>query len=90
MTHIITDRYQCTRTSHEPVFTTSHRPAAIALYHLMAGCDDEDCLRYTTCAAIAAQGYRIVLNVSDQLSDDRGDPHAESFVKYPDPFYLIP
>jgi len=56
----------------------------------MAGCDDEDCLRYTTCAAIAAQGYRIVLNVSDQLSDDRGDPHAESFVKYPDPFYLIP
>ena len=41
-------------------------------------------------AAIASQGYRMVLNVGDQWSDDRGEPQAEFFVKYPDPFYLIP
>jgi acid phosphatase len=41
-------------------------------------------------AAIVAQGYRIVLNVGDQWSDDRGKPQAEFFVKYPDPYYFIP
>jgi acid phosphatase len=41
-------------------------------------------------AAIAAQGYRIVLNVGDQWSDRRGTPEAELFVKYPDPYYFIP
>jgi hypothetical protein len=41
-------------------------------------------------AAVAAQGYRMVLNVGDQWSDDKGKPQAEFFVKYPDPFYLIP
>jgi acid phosphatase len=41
-------------------------------------------------AEIAAQGYRIVLNVGDQWSDDRGEPQAEFFVKYPNPFYFIP
>jgi hypothetical protein len=41
-------------------------------------------------AAIAAQGYRIVLNVGDQWSDDKGEPQAEFFVKYPDPYYIIP
>jgi hypothetical protein len=41
-------------------------------------------------AAIATQGYHMVLNVGDQWSDDRGKPQAEFFVKYPDPFYLIP
>jgi len=41
-------------------------------------------------AAIAAQGYRIVLNVGDQWSDDKGEPQAEFFVKYPDPYYFIP
>jgi acid phosphatase len=41
-------------------------------------------------AAIAAQGYRIVLNVGDQWSDDKGDPQSEFFVKYPDPYYFIP
>ena len=41
-------------------------------------------------AAVIAEGYRIVLNVGDQWSDDKGDPQAEFFVKYPDPFYLIP
>jgi acid phosphatase len=41
-------------------------------------------------AAIAAQGYRIVLNVGDQWSDDKGDPQSEYFVKYPNPYYFIP
>lgn len=41
-------------------------------------------------AAVVAQGYRIVLNVGDQWSDDQGDPQAEFFVKYPDPYYFIP
>jgi acid phosphatase len=41
-------------------------------------------------AAVVAQGYRIVLNVGDQWSDDRGAPQAEFFVKYPNPYYLIP
>jgi predicted secreted acid phosphatase len=41
-------------------------------------------------AAVVAQGYRIVLNVGDQWSDDRGEPQAEFFVKYPNPYYLIP
>src|SRR5579863_6778638 len=39
--------------------------------------------------AIAAKGYRIVLNVGDQWSDLRGRPEAEYSVKYPDPYYLI-
>jgi acid phosphatase len=41
-------------------------------------------------AAVAAQGYRLVLNVGDQWSDDQGKPQAEFFVKYPDPYYFIP
>ena len=41
-------------------------------------------------AAIVAQGYRIILNVGDQWSDDKGEPQAEFFVKYPNPYYLIP
>jgi acid phosphatase len=41
-------------------------------------------------AEIVAQGYRIVLNVGDQWSDDRGEPQAEFFVKYPNPYYFIP
>jgi acid phosphatase len=41
-------------------------------------------------AAVVAQGYRIVLNVGDQWSDDQGTPQAEFFVKYPDPYYFIP
>jgi acid phosphatase len=40
-------------------------------------------------AAIAAQGYKIVLNVGDQWSDLKGKPEAEFSVKYPDPFYFI-
>jgi acid phosphatase len=40
--------------------------------------------------AIAAQGYKLVLNVGDQWSDLKGDPQAEFSVKYPDPFYFIP
>jgi len=39
---------------------------------------------------IAAQGYKIVLNVGDQWSDLRGDPEAEFSVKYPNPYYFIP
>jgi acid phosphatase len=41
-------------------------------------------------AAIAAQGYTLVLNVGDQWSDLKGKPQAEFSVKYPDPFYFIP
>ena len=41
-------------------------------------------------ASVAAEGYRIVLNVGDQLSDDKGEPQAEFFVKYPNPYYLSP
>ncbi len=41
-------------------------------------------------ARIAAQGYKIVLNVGDQWSDLRGNPEAEYSVKYPDPFYFLP
>lgn len=40
-------------------------------------------------AKIAADGYRIILNVGDQWSDLRGKPEAEYSVKYPDPFYFI-
>lgn len=40
-------------------------------------------------AAIAAQGYKLALNVGDQWSDLKGDAEAEYSVKYPDPFYLI-
>jgi len=39
---------------------------------------------------IVASGYRIVLNVGDQLSDLAGDPQAEHSVKLPNPFYFIP
>jgi len=38
---------------------------------------------------IAADGYRIVLNVGDQWSDLRGRPEAEYSVKYPDPYYFL-
>ena len=41
-------------------------------------------------AEVVAQGYRIVLNLGDQWSDDKGEPQAEFFVKYPNPYYLIP
>jgi acid phosphatase len=41
-------------------------------------------------AKIAAQGYKLVLNVGDQWSDLKGAPEAEFSVKYPDPFYFIP
>jgi acid phosphatase len=41
-------------------------------------------------AAIVAAGYRILLNVGDQWSDDKGDPQSEFFVKYPNPYYIIP
>ena len=39
---------------------------------------------------IVAQGYKIILNVGDQLSDLNGDPQAEKSVKLPNPFYFIP
>jgi hypothetical protein len=41
-------------------------------------------------AEIAAQGYKIVLNVGDQWSDLKGAPEAEFSVKYPNPYYYIP
>jgi predicted secreted acid phosphatase len=39
---------------------------------------------------IVANGYRIVLNVGDQLSDLAGNPLADHSVKLPNPFYFIP
>jgi acid phosphatase len=39
---------------------------------------------------IVDSGYRIVLNVGDQLSDLNGNPQAERSVKLPNPFYYIP
>jgi len=41
-------------------------------------------------AKIVSKGYRIVLNVGDQMSDLVGDPQAEHSVKLPNPFYFIP
>lgn len=41
-------------------------------------------------AEIVRQGYRIVLNVGDQMSDLEGAPMADHSVKLPNPFYLIP
>ena len=41
-------------------------------------------------ADIVKQGYRIVLNVGDQMSDLEGTPMAEHSVKLPNPFYFIP
>jgi acid phosphatase len=40
-------------------------------------------------AQIAAQGYKLILNIGDQWSDLKGDSEAEYSVKYPDPFYFI-
>ncbi len=39
---------------------------------------------------IVAQGYTIILNVGDQMSDLNGDAQAEKSVKLPNPFYYIP
>ncbi len=57
-----------------------------------ASADSKSVVAYKSAARaqIAAQGYKIVLNVGDQWSDLRGKPEAEFPVKYPDPFYFIP
>jgi acid phosphatase len=39
---------------------------------------------------IADAGYKIILNVGDQMSDLNGSPQAEMSVKLPNPFYYIP
>jgi acid phosphatase len=39
---------------------------------------------------IVDAGYRIILNLGDQLSDLNGNPQAELSVKLPNPFYYIP
>lgn len=39
---------------------------------------------------IVAAGYRIAVNVGDQMSDLSGAPQAEVSVKLSDPFYFIP
>lgn len=41
-------------------------------------------------ADIVSMGYRIVLNVGDQMSDLQGNPMADHSVKMPNPFYYIP
>jgi hypothetical protein len=39
---------------------------------------------------IVAAGYRIAVNMGDQMSDLTGDPRADVSVKLADPFYYIP
>ncbi|HSY02695.1 MAG TPA: HAD family acid phosphatase [Acidobacteriaceae bacterium] len=39
---------------------------------------------------IVAAGYRIVVNMGDQMSDLNGSPQAQVSVKLSDPFYYIP
>lgn len=39
---------------------------------------------------IVAAGYRIAVNLGDQMSDLEGSPQAEVSVKLSDPFYYIP
>jgi acid phosphatase len=39
---------------------------------------------------IVDAGYKIILNVGDQISDLNGSPQAEVSVKLPNPFYYIP
>jgi 5'-nucleotidase (lipoprotein e(P4) family) len=39
---------------------------------------------------IVAAGYRIAVNMGDQMSDLRGSPQADVSVKLADPFYYIP
>ena len=39
---------------------------------------------------IVDAGYKIILNVGDQMSDLNGSPQAELSVKLPNPFYYIP
>jgi acid phosphatase len=39
---------------------------------------------------IVAAGYKIILNMGDQMSDLNGAPQAELSVKLPNPFYYIP
>jgi acid phosphatase len=39
---------------------------------------------------IAEAGYKIILNVGDQMSDLNGEPQAELSIKLPNPFYYIP
>ena len=39
---------------------------------------------------IVDSGYKIILNMGDQLSDLNGSPQAELSVKLPNPFYYIP
>lgn len=39
---------------------------------------------------IVREGYRIVVNVGDQMSDLTGSPQADVSVKLSDPFYYIP
>jgi 5'-nucleotidase (lipoprotein e(P4) family) len=39
---------------------------------------------------IVAAGYRIAVNMGDQMSDLNGSPQAEVSVKLSDPFYYIP
>lgn len=39
---------------------------------------------------IVAAGYRILVNMGDQMSDLNGSPQAEVSIKLSDPFYYIP
>ena len=39
---------------------------------------------------IVDSGYKIILNIGDQISDLNGQPQAEYSVKLPNPFYYLP
>ncbi len=62
-----------------------------ALTMKSGGYRTESVIAYKTAArrAITAQGYTIVLNMGDQLSDLSGG-YAERTFKVPNPFYFIP
>ena len=47
------------------------------------------CYKATARKRISVDGYRIVINLGDQMSDLRGG-HAERAFKLPNPFYFIP
>ena len=41
-------------------------------------------------AKVEAEGYTIIANVGDQLSDITGAPAGQCTFKVPDPFYYVP
>jgi hypothetical protein len=38
---------------------------------------------------IADRGYKIIVNMGDQVSDLAGEPQAEVSIKLPNPMYVV-